>query len=227
VPTLGRRETIDNSQEEQFMRIHRIFAALLVALTLSALGSITPQPAAAAGAAQTPITITFTATVIELNDWAHALGNIQLGDTVTGTYTYNAAAVNLSQTPGTASYLHTTGSYGMRANIGGTVVETDPQNLYFYVFLANNWYERDIYSVVSANNRPLSGLYNVTSLAFGFYDNSQTALKNVKLPKTAPTLSDWQQSDETWGFHVKGQAIDPNSEYEFYLRARVTSVQKM
>jgi hypothetical protein len=61
----------------------------------------------------------------------------------------------------------------------------------------------------------------------GFYDNSQTALKNVKLPKTAPRLSDWQQSDETWGFQVKGEDIDPNSEYEFSLRARVTNVQKI
>jgi hypothetical protein len=209
------------------MRTQRFFAALLVALMLSALGSIAPQPAAAAAAAQTPITIAFTATVIELNDWAHALGNVQVGDTVTGTYTYNAAAVNLSQTPGTATYLHTTGSYGMRANIGGKVVESDPQNLYFYGFLANNWNGRDIYSFVSANNRPLSGLYNVTSLGVGFYDNSQTALKNVKLPKTAPTLSDWQQSDETWGFQVKGEDIDPNSEYEFSLRARVTFVQKI
>jgi hypothetical protein len=209
------------------MRIQRLFAALLAALTLSALGSIAPQPAAAAAAAQTPVTITFSATVIELNDWAHALGNVQVGDTVTGTYTYNAAAVNLSQTPGTATYLHTTGSYGMRANIGGQVLESDPQNLYLIAFLANNWYGRDIYSVGSANNRLLSGLYNVTSLGVGFYDNSQTALKNVKLPKTAPTLSDWQQSDETWGFQVKGEAIDPNSEYQFYLRARVTNMQKI
>jgi hypothetical protein len=207
------------------MRTQRFFAALLVALMLSALGSIAPRPAAAQ--AQAPITITFTATVIELNDWAHALGDIQIGDTVTGTYTYNAAAVNLSQTPGTATYLHTTGSYGMRANIGGTVVESDPQNLYFYGFLANNWYNRDIYSFVSANNRPLSGLYDVTSLGVGFYDDSQTALKSVKLPKTAPKLNAWQQSDETWGFHVRGEDIDPNSEYEFSLRAQVTFIRKI
>jgi hypothetical protein len=207
------------------MRTQRFFAALLVALMLSALGAIAPKPAAAA--ANVPITISFTATVIELIDWAHALGNVQVGDTVTGTYTYNAAAVNLSQSPDAATYLHTSGPYGMRAYIGGKVLESDPQNLYFIAFLTNNWYGRDIYSVGSANNRPLSGLYNITSLGLGLYDNSQTALKNVNLPKTAPTLSNWQQSDETWGFQVKGEDIDPNSEYEFYLRAHVTSVRKI
>ncbi len=208
------------------MRIQRIFAALLVALTLSALGSIAPQPAAAA-AANVPITISFTATVIELVDPYYVLDNVQVGSTVTGTYTYNAAAANLSQTPGTATYLHTSGSYGVRANLGGTIVESDPQHLYFTGFLANNWNGRDIYSFGSARNLPLGDLYAITSLGVGFYDNSQTALKNVNLPKTAPTLSNWQQSDETWGFQVKGIDLNPNSEYEFYLRARVTQIKKV
>lgn len=207
------------------MRIHRIFAALLVALTLSAFGGIAPQPAAAA--ANVPITISFTATVIELVDPYYVLDNVHVGSTVTGTYTYNAAAVNLSQTPGTATYLHTSGPYGVRANLGGTIVESDPQHLYFTGFFGNNWYGRDIYSFGSARNLPLGDLYNITSLGVGFYDNSQTALKNVNLPKTAPTLSNWQQSDETWGFQVKGEDLNPNSEYEFYLRARVTNVQKI
>jgi hypothetical protein len=207
------------------MRIQRIFAALLVALTLSALGGIAPQRAEAA--ANVPITISFTATVIEFVDPYHVLNNVYVGSTVTGTYTYNAAAVNLSQTPGTATYLHTSGSYGVRANLGGTIVESDPQHLYFIGFFANNWNGRDIYSFGSARNLPLGDLYNITSLGVGFYDNSQTALKNVNLPKTAPTLSNWQQSDETWGFQVKGEDLNPNSEYEFYLRARVTNVQKI
>src|SRR5215213_618876 len=130
------------------MRTQRLFAALLVALMLSALGAIATKPATAAG--NVPITISFTATVIELTDWAHALGNVQVGDTVTGMYTYNAAAVNLAQSPDAATYLQTSGPYGVRAYIGGKVLESDPQNLYLIAFLANNWYGRDIYSVGSA-----------------------------------------------------------------------------
>lgn len=207
------------------MRIQRLFAALLVALTLSALGGIAPQRAEAA--ANVPITISFTATVIEFVDPYHVLNNVQVGSTVTGTYTYNAAAANLSQTPGAATYLHTSGAYGVRANLGGTIVESDRQHLYLIGFFANNWNGRDIYSFSSARNLPLGDLYTITSLGVGFYDNSQTALKNVNLPKTAPTLSNWQQSDETWGFQVKGEDLNPNSEYTFYLRANVTQIRKV
>jgi hypothetical protein len=87
------------------MRAQRVFAALLVALTLSALGSIAPQPAAAA--TDSPITIALTATVDEVHDGLHALGNVQVGDTITGTYTYNANAMNISQDPSVWLSVHT------------------------------------------------------------------------------------------------------------------------
>jgi hypothetical protein len=205
------------------MRIQRLFAALLAALVVSALGSIAPQPAVAA--TDSPITIALTATVDEVQDWAHALGAIQPGDTITGTYTYNAAATNISQDPRAGNYRHTTAPYGMRLNIGGKVIETDPQNVYFDVTLWNNFYGWDYYSVYSKNNRALSDQYNITWLQWMLGDPSQTALKNITLPRTAPKLSDWSQS--SGGLVVEGADTDPNSEYTFLLRAHVTQVQKI
>jgi hypothetical protein len=204
------------------MRIQRIFAALLVALTLSALGSIAPQPAAAAS--EIPITISFTATVVELNDGAHALGNVQVSDTITGTYTYNAAASDDHPAPEIGSYAHYTAPYGMRANIGGKVVESDPVNVFFGIGLTNNYFGRDTYGVHSFYNLRLSGQYAITFFGFQLYDPTQTALKNTNLPKTAPRLSDWRQ-DEGYGFDVSG--YDPNTGYEFHLHANVTQLKKM
>jgi hypothetical protein len=116
----------------------------------------------------------------------------------------------------------------MRANIGGKVVETDPQNILSSVSLVNNVNGRDIYSVGSYYNRPLSGLYDITNFYLALYDPSQTALKNTNLTKTAPRLSDWQQSQTNpmpWGFYVAGK--DLNTDYLFHLRAYVTQMQKV
>lgn len=204
------------------MRIQRIFAALLVALMLSALGSIAPQPAAAA--TDNPITMSFTATVYDVHDGLHALGNVQVGDTITGTYTYNANAVNVAPDPRVGTYRHTTAPYGMRVNINGTVVETDPENVSFVVALYNNVTGYDTYLVYSQNNHPISAQYNIITLAFSLYDPTQTAIKNINLPKTAPRLSDYQADP---GLQIQGIASDPNSEYEFSLRAHLTKVQKL
>jgi hypothetical protein len=205
------------------MRTQRFFAALLVALMLSALGAIAPQPAAAA--ADIPVTIFFTATVDQVRDFHYVL-KVKPGDTITGTYTYNAAAVNMSQTPGTGSYVHKTAPYGIHLYVGNTVLETDPQNVHLGMFITNNWNGADSYLVGSMNNRPIPGLWDITTISWGLYDPTMTALKNVNLTKNAPILSNWLQ-DANSGLEVQGVDLVPNSEYELLLRAHVTSVRKI
>jgi hypothetical protein len=204
------------------MRTQHFFAALLVALMLSAFGIIAPKGAAAA--TSNLITISFTATVTEVNDTAHALGNVQVGDTITGTYTYDAAKSDDHPAPEIGSYAYYTAPNGMRANIGGKVVESDQQDVFFGIGLMNNSNGRDSYGVHSFYNRPLSGQYYITFFGFHLYDPTQTALKNTNLPKTAPKLSDWRQ-DEGYGFDVNG--YDPNTGYEFHVHANLTSVRKI
>jgi hypothetical protein len=206
------------------MRIYRRFVASIVALVVLSLGSIAPQLAVAAS--DSPITIALTATVDEVQDWGNALGGaIHPGDTITGTYTYNAATSNISPTPNIGNYLHTSAPYGISLKAGGKIFETDPQKVHFYVYLQNNFYGQDHYAVISDSNRPLSEHYNVTWISWWLDDPSQTALKNITLPKTAPKLGNWQQSN--WGLVVDGEASDPNSEYTFRIRAHVTQAQKI
>jgi hypothetical protein len=210
------------------MRIRRLLAVSLVAIIVSVLGSITPQPAVAAS--DSPITIALTATVDQVYDWANVLGGtIHPGDTMTGTYTYNAAASNGSQVPGSGAYWHTTAPYGMSLKAGGKVFETDPQNVQFVVSLTNNLYNRDAYNIWSSNNRPLSDHVNITLISWYLEDPTQTALKSIALPRTAPKLSDWQQPPEggvlVYGFDPT--VSDPNELYTFYIRAHVTQAQKI
>ena len=213
------------------MRIHRLLVASLVALMVSVLGSITPQQAVAA--TDSPVTIALTATVDQVYDWANVLGGtIHPGDTMTGTYTYNAAASNSSPTPNTGAYWHTTAPYGVSLKVGGKVFETDPQNVSFVVGLYNNIYDRDTYLIYSANNRPLSDHINITWIEWYLDDPSQTALKSIALPRTAPKLSDWQQPPccPGGGLLVYGfdpTVSDPNEPYTFYIAAHATQAQKI
>jgi hypothetical protein len=159
------------------MRIYRLLAVSLVALIVSVLGSITPQPAAAATDSQ--ITIALTATVDEVSDYYNLLGGaIHPGDTITGTYTYNAAANDSNSSPNVGDYWHTTAPYGVSLKVGGFVFETDPQNVSFLVDLVNNLYDRDNYLFRSYNNRFLSNGVRVTHIAWQLDDTTRTALKS-------------------------------------------------
>src|SRR5215212_3205488 len=102
------------------MRINRFFAGLLVALTLFGVAGVAPQPAAAA--TETPVTMLFTATVDEVRD-AYSVLNVQPGDTITGTYTYNAAAPSSPREYSNNSYIHTTAPYGIRLYVVNMVLD--------------------------------------------------------------------------------------------------------
>jgi hypothetical protein len=205
------------------MRINRLFAGLLVALVLSTFGAIAPQPAAAA--ADSPVTVFFTATVDEVRD-AYSVLNVKPGDTITGTYTYNAAAPNSPREYSNNSYIHTTAPYGIHLSVGNMVLETNPQNVYFSMYLANNVNGRDSSVLGSINNRPIPGLWDITEISWSLYDPTMTALKNTNFSRTAPTLSDWRQ-DAGWGLRVRGADLVPNSEHNLLLQAHVTSVRKI
>jgi len=206
------------------MRIHRLLALSLVALIVSALGSITPQPAVAAS--DSSITIALTATVETVDDSGNLLGGaIQPGDTITGTYTYNGATSNTNSLPYFGDYWHTTAPYGVSLKVDGLVFETDPQNVSFLVEIANNYIGRDGYLIRSYNNRPLSNGVRVTHIAWYLDDPSGTALKSVDLPRTAPRLSNWQS---TFGLALEGSnSSSPWDGYSFFVRAHVTQAQKI
>ena len=206
------------------MRIHRLLAVSLVAFMVSVLGSITPQQAVAAS--DNPITIAITATVAEVDDYANLLGGaIQPGDTITGTYTYNAATSDTNSLPTVGDYWHTTTPYGVSLNVDGRVFETDPQNVSFVVELVNDYTGRDNYLFRSYNNRRLyNGLY-VTYITWQLDDPSQTALKSTALPRTAPKLSSWQS---LFGLTLEGSdTLSSWGGNDFFIRAHVTQAQKI
>jgi hypothetical protein len=207
------------------MRIQRIFGALLVALMLSAVGSIAPKPAAAA--TDLPVTIAITGVIDSIEDQANLLGGaFKPGDAITGTYTYNAALSDSNADPNAGDYWHTTAPYGISLKVGGRVVESNPQDVGLMLWIQNNTDGRDVYFVRSYRNHPLfNGMYvHVIDWLLG--DPTQTALKNDSLPRSAPKLDNWQQS--SYALVVGGG--DSNIPWEgnlFLIRGHVTQVQKV
>ena len=208
------------------MRIHRLLAATLFALAVLPLGTITPRAEAAAG--DNPITIAITATVVHIDDEGSVLwGLVQPGDTITGKYTYNSAAIDSSPASYDGQYWHSTAPYGISLELNGMVFETDPQNVDFLVEIVDNYLYRDNYLIRSYNNRPIPNGLTVTHIAWQLDDPTQTALKTTALPKTAPRLSNWTSQ---FGLTLEGRAPQsPSGEggYRYTIRGQVTQAQKV
>jgi hypothetical protein len=221
--------TFDESKPyaEEVMRIHRLVAATLAALIVSVSGSIAPRQAVAAN--NSSITIALTATVDWLTDPYNLLGGaVHVGDTITGSYTYNGATSDTNTASYVGDYRHTTAPYGVSLTVDGLVFETDPQKVNFLIEIVNNSANWDYYLIDSSNNRPLSNGVGVRSIRWQLSDPSQTALKSTDLPRSAPRLSDWTVTASA--LLLEGDTTpgpSPGGGDGFSIQAHVTQAQKV
>jgi hypothetical protein len=134
------------------------------------------------------VTINLTA-VVDLVDNPNGVpvGTIAPGDVITGSYTYNPEAKDISPGREFGAYLHNQPPYGFQLIVGSFSIETDPANVDFQIGIANNLNGSDSYSVTSFNNvgttEPGPG---VQLISWGLTDPTGTALKNDHLQKKAP-----------------------------------------
>jgi hypothetical protein len=169
-----------------------------------------------------PISIDITATVNYVSDYMNLLdGAINVGDLITGTYTYESTTVDLyPQVDTLGAYWHDTPPYGISLNTGGFVFRTDPTDVRFLVELGNDRPTgKDFYLLRSYNNAPLSDELVVDHIAWQLDDSTQTVLSSDALPTVPPILDDWGQ----FGLTITGGIPDPYGIEDFFIRAAVTS----
>ncbi len=141
------------------------------------------------------ITIEITAEVDYVEDNGNYLdGQINPGDIITGTYTYDSDTPDSSPlNPVQGNYWHYAPPGGVSFNVGGFNFATDSSNVVFRVFIRNdNQSGDDIYGIESQNNLPL---YNGTLVDYIWWqlnDHTASALSSDALPTTAPILGQWQ-----------------------------------
>jgi hypothetical protein len=169
------------------------------------------------------IGIRIVAKVFEVNDPNNLLGGvIKVDDTITGKYIYDSGTVDTNPNPKIGEYPYTSSSFGFEVNAGGLVFKTNPSNVDFGLYIANNWYNFDFYTVYSYNNLQLSNGMLVNDIRWQLVDYNGTAIDSDVLPTTAPVLADWESQ---FGLSLSGKDPDDLSK-EYTIRAHVAKATK-
>ncbi|MCG6938792.1 MAG: hypothetical protein LJE83_11570 [Gammaproteobacteria bacterium] len=177
------------------------------------------------------ITINITAEVAQIRDSEGLLdGMINIGDTLTGSYTYDSTTQDNNPLPTVGDYWHTSPPFGITIHGGELVFQTDPANVYFLVEIVNDHgsTNKDNYLLHSYYNLPLSDDVYVERISWQLDDPTHTALSSIELPLVPPTLSDWQS---IIGLTITGCSVfiypgqcDVISD-TFFIRAHVTQAE--
>ncbi|MHC4520146.1 MAG: hypothetical protein ACYTAS_16265, partial [Planctomycetota bacterium] len=153
------------------------------------------------------VTVAFTAEVTEVWDWTAFLQDkVKVGDTLTGTYTYDTAVPD-SRDYVIGSYEFSSPPCGMVWEVGGCTFRTDPNNLEFKVKVYNDWDAHvsfiDKLILLSERNLPVDGDIEITRIellledeyAFAARPNDpyhpMIGLLSTALPVMAPDLRHW------------------------------------
>jgi hypothetical protein len=161
------------------------------------------------------VTIYLNAEVTFVDDIGDLLeGRVDVGDTITGSYTYNSDTLDSNPLNTVGEYQHFNPPSGISFSVGGFIFKTDPDNVDFLMTILDNHNGEDRYSFINYNNLPLSSGVEVDIVSWGLYDDSSTALSSVSLPTVPPSLEDWEKNYLHITFGYKGSA---------YILAQVTS----
>lgn len=165
------------------------------------------------------VTIAIEAVVDYVDDDDNSLeGNVNPGDIITGTYTYDSDTPDTNPTVTVGIYEHNNSPCGIILNLNGFVFQTNPSDVDFLVGLSNNHSisEYDGYVLHSYNNLPLSNGAVVDHISWQLDDESGQALSSTALPLTAPILNNWTQPI---GLDIYGDKVLS----DFHINAHVTS----
>jgi len=193
-----------------------VVCMLMVATVLPAAGAREVHPTVPLVFGR--ITVHIVATVTDVSDSENLLGGaIQVGDTMTGKYTYNTRVQDSAPSyPKIGYYQFTSVPYGFEMMAGGFVFKTDPNTVDFEIWVYDNidYYGPppfDMFHVVSDKNLALSNKMSVDIIFWELGDTTGTALSSIALPTSAPVLTDW---DRGMGLVIQGK--DPSDSHKSY-----------
>jgi hypothetical protein len=143
------------------------------------------------------VTIQIEATVNYLDDYYNLLqGKVALGNTITGTYTYDTSTQDTDSTPYIGAYFHYSLPSGLSLTVNDLTFKSNPTNTKLLIALINDGFNPvgDFYRVRSYNNLLTNSNVQVDSITWQLDDLSGTALSNTNLLPIAPILPDWDYS---------------------------------
>ncbi|MBN2137893.1 MAG: PEP-CTERM sorting domain-containing protein [Sedimentisphaerales bacterium] len=148
------------------------------------------------------VIVQFTAEVTETDDPYYLLqGIINLGDTITGTYTYDTSAPDIYSDTWWARYEYDTPPSGISVRVDGFESRSDPDNTDFSIEIVNNAHAMggswDSFVLESENNLPFGSDLVIYELSLHFIDDSALAISSDALPVDAPEIAMWSQA-QVW-----------------------------
>lgn len=139
------------------------------------------------------ITIGIEAVVDDVQDPDNYLeGLVNVGDLITGTYTYDTDTPDSSSSSQVGRYEHYAYPCGISLSVGGLDFATDPADTDFVIRILNDYLYDDFYWLTSYSNLPVSNGTSVNNIDWMLGDPSETAISTVELPTTGPVLDDWE-----------------------------------
>jgi hypothetical protein len=148
------------------------------------------------------------------DDWGLLQGRINVGDTITGTYTYDTSIPDANPHPSGARYEYYAPPSGISVQAGGFVSRSNPDNTYFFVEIEDDAHlvagTRDTFSSASENNLPFGSDVFVDEIFLDFEDYSAHALSSDSLPTDAPDIAVWSLAQ----VHITGN--NPQNERIFF-----------
>ena len=164
----------------------------------------------------TLITIEISGEITYVRDLSGCLeGSINVGDVITGIYTYDTATLDKTSRSDLGIYEHYEPPCGIWLTAGGFDFRTDPDNTLLAVVIKDNFDDiagrYDGYMIGSRDNLPTSTGARVFEISWELQDSSCNALSSDALPTTASVLDDW---DWSTGIIVYGP--------DFHINANVT-----
>jgi len=147
------------------------------------------------------ITIPIEGVVDYVEDLSGALhGAIEVGDAISGTYTYDSSTPDMDWLWGSESekvgrYHYFAAPYGIYLSVGELIFQSDPGRVNFLVSVVNDFqFGDDFYSIGSSSNSPLSNNTPVESISWSLRDRDGTALSSDGLPTMPPVLAEWDEN---------------------------------
>ncbi len=203
------------------MKKNKLFYLSVFLFSFVLVGSFAPNVLAES------ITIEITADVAYVDDWSNILGGqVQVGDVITGSYTYETTTPDSNTLPTVGDYRHVVAPFGIHLNVGPWVFETDPNNVNFLVEIVNDHSGQDNYLLRSYNNIAIPAIASgalVDHISWQLDDSAATALNSIALPTTPPALADWES---IFGLSIEGCIPDFMGFCDFdrfFIRAHVAS----
>lgn len=174
--------------------------------------------------ATNPVTLSVSATVREVYDYDNVLaGAVNVGDVISGTYTYNTDTPDIDPAPEYGRYEHFPGSgnYGFNITLANTNLKTDTNQAAFYMTIVDGQGWPDTYAAETFGSQiPFINNSFVESIGMFVDDPSGNMVNGTTLTNQPPLLPEAGYKD----FYLTGFRNGATYSSFFSIVADVNSV---